>query len=55
MVKGYDSRSYDLGMVFLEGYDFTNGDADDLAKTIQGAIEDWFEANPHVKPKEVRR
>lgn len=50
-VTSYDPRSYDLALIFLEGYDFTNGDADDLAKTIQGAIEDWFEANKHVREK----
>ena len=37
----YDPKCYDLAEYFLLG---ENGDADDLAYTIQTAVEDWFEA-----------
>lgn len=47
----YDERSYDLALAFLAGWEFLGNDADDLAKTIQGAIEEWFRDNPHVKEK----
>lgn len=44
-VTTYDPKSYELAEHFLEDVPNLNteGGRDHLAKTIQAAIEDWFE------------
>ena len=54
MGKGYDSKCYDLAEHFLhkgEGEDLKQ----DLAQTIQDAVEDWFESEEQAIDADIIR
>jgi hypothetical protein len=55
MVKTYDPASYELAVYFLQGEPNLNTEEgrDNLAKTIQTAIEDWFEDMNKITTEEI--
>lgn len=40
----FDPKCYELAEHFALGESFTDGELSDLAREIQGAVEDWFSA-----------